>query len=236
MNKFRLNTKLISSLSTVLYTPSAELIKAAAISTTTWYHIMQQPALITIQQLLGMANGLHIPVRRFFSTGKADVIGHRDDYVADPYDDCYYDANALQKVIDNRKDATWRKAATATGITYNNLRKSLLAERRTPVTRFLIVCETFRIDPFAILVDPNRSPVKRDGPAKQQEAEALNAINALRRDFDTLNDAVADLTVKYEALLREHEQLLHRINVTIDTVNGSYIGIAAERLEPRGNK
>lgn len=236
MKAYHLNTKLISSLSTVLYIPSSELIKATGISTTTWYHIMQVPALITIQQLLGIANGLHIPVRRFFTFGSTDIIGRRDDYITDNYMKCFYDAAVLQSIVDNRRDATWQKAAAATGMAYTNLRKSLLAIRRTPVTRFLTVCEAFNIDPFSVLIDPNNEAGEKRQTSTQQRRSMQKDIEALHRKFDELSNTVSDLQEKYVNLLRAHNQLLHRINVNIGTINSSNIGIAADSIEAMDKK
>lgn len=46
--------------------------------------------------------------------------------------------------------------------------------------------------------------------------------------MQSIQQQSADLSAKYEALLQEHSRLLHRINVKIDTINGSYLSIAAE--------
>ena len=62
----RLNTTLFSTLGRVLGMSNTELIKATGISNATWYRVMGHPDEITVQQLIAIANGLHIPVRRFF--------------------------------------------------------------------------------------------------------------------------------------------------------------------------
>ena len=216
MKTYRLNEKLISTLSSVLFMPAADMMTAANIATTTWYHIMQVPEAITIQQLLAIANGLHIPVRRFFSAEKADIIGKRDDYIAEPYQPCHYDADALQKIVSSRADTTWQQAAKATGITRDNLRKSLLAVRRTPVTRFLAVCEAFNIDPFTVLVDPNPSKAenrKKRGvnPAKDIAAD----IAALHKKINDLTGTVTELSEKYDKLLEAYTRLERTMDSTL---------------------
>lgn len=235
MNSIRLNTKVIGTLSDVLYLSAVAMQEKTDIANTTWYALMQRPDGITIQQLLAIANGLHIPVRRFFSFGKVDFVGRRDDYVTDPYLDCRYDADALQEIVNNRPAATWKKASDATGITPINLRKSLLAVRRTPVTRFLIACQALDIDPFTILIDPNPLPKRQSrrgttqtlpaGSGKEIHAE----LCALREDVRTLSATVADLAEKYKTLLADHEKLARRVSVNIENINSSYIGIAAEK-------
>ena len=233
--EIRLNEKLISSLSTVLFIPAAELIVATSIANSTWYRIMQTPVVISIQQLLSIANSLHIPVRRFFSMGKTDVIGRREDYIADSYKPCHYDGAALQRIVDEHPDATWKKAAKATGMNYTRLRESLTGETRTPVVRFLNVCRAFDIDPFTILTDPNPEPKKNrrntSGAAASTttDSDALRAeVAALRDDVHALSLTVDELTAKYKTLLADHEKLARRVNVSIENIHNSYIGIAAD--------
>ena len=111
MNTIRLNTKLIRSLSDVLFMTAADIMKATGIKQTTWYAVKKKPEDITVQQLLAIANGLHIPVRRFFSSEGAILIGKRDDYIMESYTECSYDADALQELVSNHADMTWKKAA-----------------------------------------------------------------------------------------------------------------------------
>lgn len=237
MNQYRLNTKLISSLSTVLFTTAAEIMQASGIASTTWYAIIQKPAAITIQQLIAISNGMHIPVSRFFSTGKTDLIGHRDDYVTDPYLPCYYDADALQELVSSRQETTWQRAADATGVSRDNLRKSLLGVRRTPVTRFLTTCDAFQIDPFEILIDPNPKSKKEHAKPSKASLETTHAeIRQLQQDMKALSESVMELSKKYEDLLSAHDTLLRQINVNIHNFTEGSLNIAADSLEPRDKK
>lgn len=228
----RLNTKLITSLSTVLFIPAADVINASGIANSTWYNMMQKPEGITIQQLLGIANGLHVPVRRFFSTDRADVIGKRDDYVAEPYIQCRYDEDALREFVTNRPATTWKSAADAIGMSWSRLRDSLLAVTRTPVVRFIEVCRFYDIDPFTILIDPN--PIvngRRRKSAGTAGSDIRAEIKTLSSNIEALTKTVEDLTEKYDSLLKAHEQLARRIQVNIGTISGgniSNIGIAAD--------
>lgn len=215
MHNIRLNTKLISSLGSVLFMHTADMMVATSIASTTWYSIMQNPENITIQQLLSIANGLHIPVRRFFSADKPDVIGQRDDYVTEPYQPCQYDTTVLQAVINN-KSATWQQAAKAAGMSRDNLRKSMLAVRRTPVTRFLTVCGALGIDPFSILIDPNAEPSTKKGRRTAVKGSLRTEISILRENLRNLSSQVESLTEKYEQLLRGHENPAQRIDQTPD--------------------
>lgn len=238
MKKVFLNTQLLTSLSSVLDMQPAKMIAATGIVPPTWYYIMQHIDGITVQQLLSIANGLKIPVRRFFYADKAVVSAKREDYIVTPYTPCYYDAAAMQHIVDTRNDATWQKGAKATGMTYDNLKKSTLGIRRLPVQRFLAVCSAFDIDPFTILIDPNHEPRKsrRTAPGsyldRDKEMSSIRAdIASLHDEIRTLNETIDDLKEKYETLLKAHDALAKSVNinnVNIDTVSGQFIGISQD--------
>lgn len=234
MTDIRLNTALVTSLSDVLFMPASEMIAATGIANSTWYNLMQKPDGITVQQLLAIANGLHIPVRRFFASGRTSVIGRRDDYIEEPYQECHYEEESLREFVSNRPSATWKKAAEAAGMSYQRLKDSLTAVTRTPVERFLKVCHVFGIDPFTVLIDPNADAQRRRKSVGKSEAESFRAeISTMKGRIDELSKTVENLTAKYEALLKAHEQLAKSVNVNIGTINGSNIstiGIAADPL------
>lgn len=208
MDKVKLNIQLITSLADALYVSPSVIMSASGIANSTWYRIMQQPDILTIQHLLGIANGMHIPVKRFFYTGNMLMVGHRDDYITDPYIPCRYDAEALQEFVATTDSATWLQAAKEIGVTRDNLRHSLLGERRTPVIRFLGVCNVFGISPFRFLVDPNpESSVKGGRQAKPVPPSYTGELNKLREDVNKLSDTVADLTRKYNDLLLQLNEL-----------------------------
>lgn len=226
METVRLNTKLITSLPGVLFMPTAEMIVRTGIPNSTWYRIMQTPATISIQQLLAIANGTHVPVRRFFSSDGADYIGKRDEYIADPYEPCYYDDTVLQDLVDSSRKTTWQKAAKATGINYTNLRRSLTAVTRTPVARFLDVCGVFGVDPFTVLVDPNPEMKRACRESGHEEKEMPNVdIDALREDVRRLSRTVDQLIAKYQALLEANKILVSRLDKHI---RDSYPTLASE--------
>lgn len=217
MSSVRLNENLIKSLGSVILMSSAEMIAKTGIPCTTWYNIMKKPAVITIQQLLAISNGLQIPVSRFFSTDKADVIGKRDDYVTEPYIPCRYDDAAMREMVSKKPDASWQKAADLAGMSRTRMRNSLLAVTRTPVVRFLDVCKAFDIDPFTVLTDPN-------GKVKRKAAPTLSiCIEELRQQIADINATVSELrgiyekqAERYDSLLEAHKRLLERFNEHLD--------------------
>ena len=236
MNEVRLNTRLIASLKDEKILPAGEMIESTVKNKSTWYRVMDNPDDITVQNLLAIANGLHIPVRRFFLTGSKDdaVRSCRDCVVGDGYQPCEYDADALQRIVDGRPDVTWQKAADAAGMSRDNMKNSLLAVRRTPVARFLEACRALKIDPFTILLDPNPEPEpNKRGKRATYGKDALHAeVKMLRRDVEALNQAMEDLKRKYEELLNDHKQLAKRLQVNIGAINDSHIGTIGISTDP----
>ena len=197
------------------------MIAATAIPTSTWYYMMKNPEEITIKQLLAIANGLHIPVRRLFYTGRTYTIGKREDYITDDFMPCSYDGKVLQRIVSTRPDATWEKASKATGVTPTNLRNSLTSKTTTAVTRLLVVCEAFDIDPFTILIDPNPlyDNKKENAIATSGEYETILAkIAALQHEManhkallEDIRHAIAELSKKPNAVAGDNEvQLIAR--------------------------
>ena len=84
----RLNTSIFPVLSQVLGISKTDLIARTSISSSTYYRIVRSPDSITVQQLLSLANGLHIPLSRFFYEYRDDIVERREDYVAEPYLPC----------------------------------------------------------------------------------------------------------------------------------------------------
>ena len=233
MNKeTRLNTKLLSTLHDVLHIQAVDLRKTVGIAKSTWYDIMARPDGITVQYLLLIANGLHIPVRRFFSFGRTDIIGKREDYVTEPYTDCYYTGETLRKAINERQDATWKRAGEIAGMGYIHIQKSLSSETRTPVVRFLAVCEAFDIDPFTILVDPNPEPSKGRKRKDCADPAVLAEIAVLREDIGRLSGTIADITEKYADLQQRYDNLLDAHNLLLERFNkhiqNGFVGMAAD--------
>ena len=216
---FRLNTKLITSLSNVLFMPPGDIMAATTIPSSTWYRIMSAPESITIQQLLLISNGLHIPVRRLFSTGRTDIIGRKEDYIAEPYKECYYDSEAFQDIVNTSNEATWKMASEFTGVTRYRLRNSILSITRTPVQRFLAVCTAFDVEPFTILADPNPELKHKERKQGGISNDFVSELSELRSQITNLSKAVDNLTSKYKDLLDAHKFLLKRINDHLDKHN-----------------
>lgn len=201
-----LNTRLISNLNRILYISPSEINEATSIANSTWYRITQLPDGISIQQLLLVANGLNIPVSRFFNFGSEDEIGKKSDYVVkEGYIKCYYDEDELQRLVSSDSKATWKHAADTIGMTSTRLKESLLSITRTPVKRFLSVCKVFHVDPFTILIDPNARTENRR--CTSSTAIKPEEIEEMQKRIDSLSAKVSDLTEKYLQLLDRQNEL-----------------------------
>ena len=154
-NSIQLNELLLKSLPQVLGMTHADVATAAGIANTTWYRLIKEPQKFTVQQLLYLSNGLHIPVSKFFCR-QSEVVGRREDYVVNfDYKNCYYNSDAVSKLIKEKATISWRDAAEAIGVHVLRVKESLLAVHRLPVTRLIFFCDFFGLDLFDYIIDPN---------------------------------------------------------------------------------
>lgn len=210
--KTKLNIQLLTTLPRVLRMTHNEVSEASGISIACWYRIAKNPEKITVQQLLGLSNGIHIPVSCFFSSDKACLIGVREDYILQDYQNCYYDSEAVRRRIGEGSTTSWRKAAEAVGMHWTNVSSSLLAVSRTPVVRLLALCEAFNFNLFDFLIDPNKNPKHRRANRQHASQDGDDAalhqeIATLHQEIDKLDAAVDDLTKKFQSMLERHNRL-----------------------------
>ena len=71
----QLNEDLFKALSQALRMTYKEISTQSGISMTTLYRIIEAPLKISVQQLIDLSNGLHVPVSRFFSRDNKESIG-----------------------------------------------------------------------------------------------------------------------------------------------------------------
>ena len=211
----QLNEKLLKELPRILNMTNGAISEKSNIAISTWYRIVQTPSKISVHQLIDLANGLHIPVSRFFSSEYSDEIGKREDYiVSDNFKECYYNGEAIQKVVKSGVVSSYKDAATSVGVHPNRVKESLLAVHRLPVTRLLNFCNAFTLNFFEFIVDPNLQtdsgvldsrlgipllvkPYKHNlaeeylSEMKKMKAQLLNAqleLDAVRRSQSNNND------------------------------------------------
>ena len=133
----------------------------------------------------------------------------------------------------------WKEAADAMKVTQQKPRKRFMLEVKFPVTDFLSTCTSLGISPYRFLIDMNQGECRRWDSAPvgggmgarsvREEVSRLRAdLSEAVRLVESHQRAIEELSRKYERLLTEHEALSRRLNVKIENVQSSYIGIAAE--------
>lgn len=181
----QLNEKLLKELPRVLFMTHGAISKQSNIAIATWYRIVQTPSKISVQQLLDLANGLQVPVSRFISMDDKNIVSQHKDYIVySGYKKCYYDRNAIQKVISSGMISSYRDAAPFVGLHPNRVKESLLAIHRLPVVRLLKFCTTFTLNVFDFIVDPN-SPNANIKEQKEITAQS-SEYAAILHDIATL--------------------------------------------------
>ena len=183
----KLNENLFKGLAHVLRMSYKEISSQSNISMTTLYRIIEVPSKMSVQQLIDLANGLRIPVSRFFSKDSKEAVGEREDYINfNHYRLCFYDKSAVQRIIESDTVSSYRDIASVVGLHPNRVKESLLAEHRLPVTRLLNFCDNLNIDFFSIVVDPN----------------SISANAKERKNLDTVSE-YATIMYNFEKMMRE---------------------------------
>lgn len=193
----QLNELLLTNLHKVLDMPHADVASAAGIAVTTWYRLIKEPQRFTVQQLLNLSNGLHIPVRHFFYR-QITHLRNRDDYVVNfDYKNCYYDSDAVRRLIKESTTISWQDAADVTGIHSLRVKESLLAVYRLPVTRLINFCNAFDLNLFDFVIDQN-------APATSSEIEvATTSLSLARYDTEEKPETISSIRLEMYELRRQ---------------------------------
>ena len=197
-NTIQLDELLLANLHRVLGMSHTEVAIAAGIAVTTWYRLMKEPQRFTVQQLLDLSNGLHIPVRYFFSDRQTiGTINRKGCVVNYDYKNCYYDSDAIRKLIKESTRISWQDAAEITGINAFRVKESLLAVYRLPATRLINFCNAFDLNLFDYIIDPNV-------PVKSTEIEASRTLLALPPyDADEKSESNSSMHLEIYELRRQ---------------------------------
>lgn len=201
----QLNENLLKGLPRILCVTHSEISAKSNIAIATWYRIFKTPSKITVQQLLDLANGFHVPASRFIINESMDDLGQREDYViSSGYKKCYYDSDMVRRVVSSGKFSTYRYDPPFAGMRPNRVKDRLLMIHHLPVTRLLLFCSTLNLNPFEFIVDPNTvretnkqvnttstphmaMPIK-DNMAEDYLAMRLEIYELRKQLFDTKQD------------------------------------------------
>lgn len=225
MLKWSFNMLLLNKLSDVLDISVLEIARRCGINQPVLYHYMKGKTELTVNTLIQMCNALRMPSRYFISENNHHIIPTRETATIE---------SARWKPITwNRKEVEltfgdgegkiyWKDVADVMHVTSGRPHDRFLLRTRFPISSFLLTCDHYNLSPFLFLNDPNVNiPIQK----MKKKPTAPPSYEELSHKVDTLEHDIADLTKKFEALLRAHEALAKRVQVNIQNVHNSHIGI-----------
>lgn len=245
MEQYCFNSLLFSKLSDVLGISGAEIARRCGIKQQVLNRYQNSDIGISIQVLMKLCNALRMPVYYFVSKNNQYELPNREDATIpmDYWRPVTWNREAAELTFgDGEGKIYWKDLAVVMGVSSQKPHEYFALKKRFPIDCFFKACNSYGISPFRFLEDPNRDTdrSKRGGRAKTSADGTLrDDLAVLSRKVGDLTDAIDDLKEKYEALLKAHEQLAHRVQVNIDTISGGYIGnmgIAADPLAPPSDK
>lgn len=228
------NMLLFSRISKVLDISEAEIARRCGMTQQVLNRYTSTDIMLSVQNLLKICNALRMPAYYFVSEDNHHVVPNRETATIplDQWRPVTWDVQAVELTFGDREGQIfWKDVAEAMGVTSQKPHDRFLLRKRFPVNDFLQTCNKLNLSPFQFLIDPNRDTTakrKRGSitPGKTTSPPPSPATIAdLCRKIDTLSETVADLTQKYQSLLRAHEALAHRVQVNIQNVHNSHIGI-----------
>lgn len=233
------NILLFSRISKVLDISEAEIARRCGMTQQALNRYTSADITLSVQKLLMICNALRMPAYYFVSEGDRHIVPNRETATipVGRWHPITWDKQAVELTFGDREGQIyWKDVAEAMGVSSQKPHDRFLLRKRFPINDFLQTCNKLNLSPFQFLVDPNRDTTakrKRGNTVPGGSASVETAtpppctanIAALCRKIDTLSEAVADLTQKYQSLLRAHEALARRVQVNIQNVHNSHIGI-----------
>lgn len=233
------NMLLFSRISKVLDISEAEIARRCGMTQQALNRYTSADIMLSVQKLLIICNALRMPTYYFVSEDNHHIVPNRETATIQPdhWRPITWDRQAVELTFGDREGQIyWKDVAEAMGVTSQKPHDRFLLRKRFPINDFLQTCNKLNLSPFQFLIDLNL-----DTPAKRKSGSTVTGgsaagkavlpppypadIAALCRKIDTLSATVADLTQKYQSLLRAHEALAHRVQVNIQNVHNSHIGI-----------
>lgn len=232
MEKWSFNCLLLSHISDALELSEAAIARRCGMTQAVLNRYTRQEIVLSVQVLIKICNTLRIPASFFVSKNANHVIPARGTMTVNPqtWQPVEWDSEAVELTFGDKR-INWKDVAKVMGVTSQRPHDRFLLHTRFPVTDFFKVCNHYEISPFRFLIDNNGEHKEKRSMSSRKEFK--NEIDRMSKQISRLSDTVADLTKKYEELLEAHNSLAKRVNVNINTINNSYIGIAAE---PNTNK
>ena len=241
MVKYCFNKLLLSKLSDVLDLSATQIARRCDINQPVLYHYIKGDVELSVQGLIQICNTLRIPSRLFISENERYIIPNRETATieADQWKPITWNEEAVELTFgDGEGKIYWKDVANVMGVSSQRPHDRFLLRTRFPISDFLSTCTHYKISPYLFLKDDNAAKEKSKPKAKTSNtsnsksarphyskstdtptySELSQRVDALERNFATLNE-------KYNRLLHEHEELAKRMQVNIQNVQNSHIGI-----------
>lgn len=233
------NMLLFSRISKVLDISEAEIARRCGMTQQVLNRYTSADIMLSVQNLLKICNAMRMPAYYFVSEDNHHIVPNRETATIplDQWHAITWDKQAVEMTFGDRQGQIfWKDVAEAMGVSSQKPHDRFLLRKRFPIDDFLKTCNKLNLSPFKFLIDPNRnatdkrkhgSTVPRGSAAGKYASPPPHPadIAALCRKIDTLSETVADLTQKYQSLLHAHEALARRVQVNIQNVHNSHIGI-----------
>lgn len=241
MVKYCFNKLLLSKLSDVLDLSATQIARRCDINQPVLYHYIKGDVELSVQGLIQICNTLRIPSRLFISENERYIIPNRETATieVDQWKAITWNEEEVELTFgDGEGKIYWKDVANVMGVSSQRPHDRFLLRTRFPISDFLSTCTHYKISPYLFLKDDNAVKEKSKPKAKTSNtsnsksarphyskstdtptySELSQRVDALERNFATLNE-------KYNRLLHEHEELAKRMQVNIQNVQNSHIGI-----------
>lgn len=237
MEKWRFNTPLFSRLSEVMDLTGTEIARRCGLRQQVLSRYTTNERVVSIQVLIKLCNAIRMPIYYFVTEDHSFIIPNRESVTIplDQWKPVSWNFDNVEKIFgDGEGQINWKDVAEVMGVTSQKPHGRFSLHRRFKVTDFFAACNAFNLSPFLFLNDPNR-PDSSKRKRQKKDRTPPPSYTELSHRIDALEQNIADLTQKYKDLLQAHEALAKRVQVNIQNVQNSHIGIndhlgmAAER-------
>jgi len=233
------NRKLFMQLSDVLDISYAKIAERCGLRQQVISRYVTGEIELSLQVLIKICNALRMPIYYFVSENDNHVIPNRESATLPLglWQPITWNHQVVELTFgDGEGKIYWKDVAAVMGVSSQKPHERFLLRRRFPIEGFLTTCTHYQISPFKFLIDPNRETDKQGSirlgasaprPSKGRCLTNTNHADyvTLTRKLDELNATVLDLTKKFDSLLAAHKTLISRVQMNIQDVNSSHLGL-----------
>lgn len=224
MDKWSFNMPLFSRLSDVLDITGTEIARRCGLRQQVLSRYTTNEIVVSVQILLKLCNTLRMPVYYFVAEDNNFVIPNRESATIplDEWQPISWDYDAVERIFgDGKGQIQWKDVAVVMKASSQKPHERFALKRRFKVTDFFVTCNAFNLSPFLFMIDPNRP----QSTTSKTQTSTPPSYAELVRKVDHLESDIAELRLKLTALLHDHEALARRVQVNIQNVHNSQIGI-----------